>query len=764
MQTVRKDLDILFERNLKWRLLKRAFTSAEGLKVLINSFRYYDLANTGKINKDKWVDSLIANGLIIGISKDELAKLFDKYKEENTELIDYKKFAFDLFFKYKNKVSLNKVNQNNNNNYNNVYQQTESMINPKRYNNNSFLDIKETSPVSRSQQLPNINNYSLGYSTPLINRQLNNNYQNIRYNYANRNLNNNSENNMPIINYTCLNVNNVKNSLSYFKSKINRNNGLNYYRLILDLKSKSSPEDKILKNYLPIALQNIGVFYTQNELQNFFSALGCSEITLNTFSLSKMIELIKDEMNDYRKNIIINIFNNLCQLDNNNNALSLNILKENFKPEMHPEVLNNRRTKNDIYQQFCESLDIYAKLNNITNTINLEQFIDFYSGISSSIFDDTYFSYITNNVWGLSQENKNENNENNIVSTIQKSPSSPKISYNNLDIDKFNLNYNERNNLNDNNYNRNSSIKDRINNNSNAKINLPLFYYNRNNGLNNNNNLSKSTNFTENIDLNKINNSVLTPNNKARNDNILEINEQNYLNEVNNKRKSPYKNNINSNLMNQDLNLISSKKSIDISSIISKMKEIFILRGIKSIFSFQRMLLVYDINHTGQITLNHLQSIIQAYNYNFSSSELNNLFTKFDPDNTGFIQYNYLLNEIVGNMDMTRFRLIKKLYDALPKNQNGNINIDVFKNSFCPTKHYDVINGNKSNDEIYGEFLECFEIFREYNNNLKGGISKNELNYEEFCDFFGEISFGITNDFNFSNLVQNCWKIENEYY
>ena len=764
MQTVRKDLDILFERNLKWRLLKRAFTSAEGLKVLINSFRYYDLSNTGKVNKDKWVDAIYTNGLVIGISKSELAKLFDKYKEENTELIDYKKFAFDLFFKYKNKVSLNKVNQNNNNNYNNVYQQTESMINPKRYNNNSFLDIKETSPVSRSQQLPNINNYSLGYSTPLMNRQLNNNYQNIRYNYANRNLNNNSENNMPIINYTCLNVNSVKNSVSYFKSKINRNNGLNYYRLILDLKSKSSPEDKILKNYLPIALQNIGVFYTQNELQNFFSALGCSEITLNTFSLTKMIELIKDEMNDYRKNIIINIFNNLCQLDNNNNALSLNILKENFKPEMHPEVLNNRRTKNDIYQQFSESLDIYAKLNNLTNTINLEQFIDFYSGISSSIFDDTYFSYITNNVWGISQENRNENNENNIVSTIQKSPSSPKISYNNLDIDKFNLNYNERNNLNDNNYNRNSSIKDRINNNSNTKINLPLFYYNRNNDLNNNNNLSKSTNFTENNELNKINNSVFTPNNKARNDNILEINEQNYLNEVNNKRKSPYKNNINSNLMNQDLNLISSKKSIDISSIISKMKEIFILRGIKSIFSFQRMLLVYDINHTGQITLNHLQSIIQAYNYNFSSSELNNLFTKFDPDNTGFIQYNYLLNEIVGNMDMTRFRLIKKLYDALPKNQDGNINIDVFKNSFCPTKHYDVINGNKSNDEIYGEFLECFEIFREYNNNLKGGISKNELNYEEFCDFFGEISFGITNDFNFSNLVQNCWKIENEYY
>ena len=94
----------------------------------------------------------------------------------------------------------------------------------------------------------------------------------------------------------------------------------------------------------------------------------------------------------------------------------------------------------------------------------------------------------------------------------------------------------------------------------------------------------------------------------------------------------------------------------------------------------------------------------------------------------------------------------------------GNINIDTLKNSFCATSHYDVINGNKSNDEVYGEFLECIEIFRDYNNNLRGGISKDELNYEDFCDFFGEISFGIANDYNFGNLIQNCWKINNDYY
>ena len=139
MNSVKKDLDILFERNLKWRLLKRAFTSAEGIRVLVNIFRYYDVTNTGKINN--WVTAILDNGLLIGITKDQLTSLFDKYKEENTEMIDYKKFAFDLFFHPSN-MPLKKNNINNNYNYNNTEEVNNS---PKKYNNNIFLNINETS-------------------------------------------------------------------------------------------------------------------------------------------------------------------------------------------------------------------------------------------------------------------------------------------------------------------------------------------------------------------------------------------------------------------------------------------------------------------------------------------------------------------------------------------------------------------------------------------------------------------------------------------
>ena len=117
--------------------------------------------------------------MTIGISKEDLSKLFDKYKDENSETCDYKKFAFDLFFKHKNDMSLNKVNPNlnelndnskinNNNNYKQIqnininYNQTESSpLNNLRYNNNN-------PSVVQSQKYLNTNNNVLKNSMPIL--------------------------------------------------------------------------------------------------------------------------------------------------------------------------------------------------------------------------------------------------------------------------------------------------------------------------------------------------------------------------------------------------------------------------------------------------------------------------------------------------------------------------------------------------------------------------------------------------------------------
>ena len=512
MKSEKKDLDKIFERSLKWRLLKKSFTSVEGVRVLINNFRNYDLTNTGKINRDNWVKCLYSDGLTIGISKEDLSKLFDKYKDENSETCDYKKFAFDIFFKHKNNISLNKANPNGNimmnlndpndnskinNNIitNNNYIYTESSpLNNLRYNN-------EYSSVVQNQKYLNTNNNSLNNSMPFINTNKSsdingiNDDKNYRHYYIrSRGKNNNLDIDTSNINYSGFHVNLLNNAVNYFHSRIHVKNGLTYYRFISELKSKCINDDKILKSNLSLILQDVGIFYTQNELENLFDSLGCSEITVNYFHLSKILELIKDDMNDNRKKIITNAFNYLSKIENNsNNTISVNTLKAKFNANMHPSVLNGERNAKDIYDEFCQTLDIFVNLNNGKNNFNLGDFIEFYSGISPSIFDDSYFENIINNVWSI-------NNQNNSITSPMNT-----------------------NNSNINNYKKykNFSIRDRGNNKSHVRMNLPLFYYN----INSDNNfdkydkfhgLSKSINFKGNNNYNQNMDNAFTPNSRSR--------------------------------------------------------------------------------------------------------------------------------------------------------------------------------------------------------------------------------------------------------
>ena len=522
MKSEKKDLDKIFEKSLKWRLLKKSFTSVEAVRVLINNFRNYDLTNTGKINRDKWVSCLYSDGLTIGISKEDLGKLFDKYKDENSETCDYKKFAFDIFFKHKNNMSLNKVNPNGNNimdlndsndsndnskinnniNYKQIqntninYNQTESSpLNNLRYNNNN-------PSIAQNQKYLNTNNNALNNSMPFINTNKNIDINDINddkyyrhYYIRSRGKNNNLDMDTSNIYYSGFHVNSLNYAVNYFHSRIHVNNGLTYYRFISELKSKCANDDKILKSNLSLILQDVGIFYTQNELENLFDSLGCSEITVNDFSLSKIIELLKDEMNDNRKKIITNAFNYLCQTENNNNnTISVNTLKEKFNANMHPSVLNGARNAKDIYDEFCQTLDIFVNLNNGKNNFNLGDFIEFYSGVSPSIIDDSYFENIIKNVWLV-----NNNNDNIITSSTN--------------TDNSNIN----------NYNKykNFSMRDRVNNKSHVRMNLPLFYYN----INSDNNfdkydkfhgLSKSINFKGNNNYNQNMNNVFTPSSRSR--------------------------------------------------------------------------------------------------------------------------------------------------------------------------------------------------------------------------------------------------------
>jgi Ca2+-binding EF-hand superfamily protein len=227
---------------------------------------------------------------------------------------------------------------------------------------------------------------------------------------------------------------------------------------------------------------------------------------------------------------------------------------------------------------------------------------------------------------------------------------------------------------------------------------------------------------------------------------------------------SDFKNN--SNYSNED-NIINDKylaiqkntsNNNNSSGIIDQLRNKLISRGPKSIFNFQRMLSIYDYNHSGKISLENFTTIFLAYNLNFSISDIQNIFKHFDKEQTGSINYDLLTNSIIGQMNDRRKNIVQKVFDNFNKNDQSEVSMSEIKQKYNAWRHPDVVNGRKSREEEFGDFLDKLEIFREYNDNLKMSYSTT-MNLNEFLKFYTEISMCIKDDNLFDNILSNCWNI-----
>jgi hypothetical protein len=221
---------------------------------------------------------------------------------------------------------------------------------------------------------------------------------------------------------------------------------------------------------------------------------------------------------------------------------------------------------------------------------------------------------------------------------------------------------------------------------------------------------------------------------------------------------SPIKNNHSQIICHDTISEEANKDKYNYSQIIlNSLRNILIKRGNKSIFYLQRMLTNCDNEHTGNISFSDLNNIFRAYNFNIYFYDIKILFDLFDKNKVGVIQYDNLIKSIVGNMNEKRKELVIKIYQDLL--EDGYVNIKKMKCRFNSYKHPEVIKGNKTHEEAYGDFLECIQIYKEYMCN----INKNNndfFNLNEFFQFFNEISMYIEDDSDFDLLIFGCWDIK----
>lgn len=95
-----------FEKELRFKLTQKTKANHPEDTTLIRHFKYYDLYNTGKVNKDQFCQTIIKVGVNTLdqsvkhpslIYQKEIAQLFDLYDQDKDGAVDYKEFTGIVF-------------------------------------------------------------------------------------------------------------------------------------------------------------------------------------------------------------------------------------------------------------------------------------------------------------------------------------------------------------------------------------------------------------------------------------------------------------------------------------------------------------------------------------------------------------------------------------------------------------------------------------------------------------------------------------------
>ena len=798
-----EELRKIFEHEIKRKLAERARSSADEYRILMNGFKFYDYDYTGFVNETEFVKSILRTGLS-GFNDIDLRNLFKCYDNDknNSGKIDYKNYCSYLCGREELNPIPNSQNEKNN-----------EMQNQNIDNNNQQLNQKQKTPI-QNRKTPITQEETNKISQNINEQQIPPNQSNNPQPQMEEN-GQNVPNNQEAKEYFQKLVNSLK-------DKININNGITYYTFLYELKNGSDENNQLPINVLSNAFNSIGINLPQNDLNNFFNLLDFSNS--GKISLDDIINTIVDPIIDSRKYYIVNKFAKLDTEKKGEVLISLLKEKYNpkghpdvisgkiteeeaFKQFCYTlDIYCGMRMLKDVinYKQFLEYY------NGISSSILDENyFIDILNGvwdennnINININNDT-----TNNIQQNPQmQNDNANinmNMNNIMNTNigYQNNNNNNRRYNKKQIsDNIPMKYNDSyadNNIGINSlllgksshilpksfgkrsfkkFRTNLSQQDLNNLNSNQSMEK------QNEPINNNNNIIQESNSQNNYNkqnYNKVSMYQSSDLNQLGNNNNYDLNRYNRnirnkysYNPITNEYSQVNVNNFNiKNIKiktpitqhNPQSNIVqenSINKEQTTISALNKLKNIFYTKGSRFIFSFQRRLSLYDFNHSSMISLENFLYISSSFNFNISLEELELIFNFFDKEKKGSINYNNLIQTIIGQITPMRDTIIKNIFEQFNKDNNGNVSLGELKMLFNANNHPDVINKKKSRGEIYGEFLDMIETYKEYLENMRG-IYTSCLSLEDFINFYQIIGVDIEDDKIFEFMINNCWSNQN---
>mmetsp|Transcript_21592 Transcript_21592/g.15826 ORF Transcript_21592/g.15826 Transcript_21592/m.15826 type:complete len:169 (-) Transcript_21592:174-680(-) len=165
---------------------------------------------------------------------------------------------------------------------------------------------------------------------------------------------------------------------------------------------------------------------------------------------------------------------------------------------------------------------------------------------------------------------------------------------------------------------------------------------------------------------------------------------------------------------------------------IDRFKSKILGRGAKGLIGLKRQFKIMDSDGSGALDRQEFGKALQDYKVQVSEQEADQLFSIFDKNRDGTINFEEFMNAVLGELNATRRALVMEAFKKLDANGNGVLEIDEVKEKFEPSRHPDVKSGQKSVEECRYEF---FDLFQSHHNVAQSFQPNRSVELEEFMQY-----------------------------
>ncbi|CAG9332419.1 unnamed protein product [Blepharisma stoltei] len=188
--------------------------------------------------------------------------------------------------------------------------------------------------------------------------------------------------------------------------------------------------------------------------------------------------------------------------------------------------------------------------------------------------------------------------------------------------------------------------------------------------------------------------------------------------------------------------------------LLEAIREKLITRGSRGLLGLARQFKIMDDNDSGTLELEEFVKAFRDYRVSMSEEDAQLLFSYIDRDNNNTIDYNEFLRALSGPINPFRKSLVIQAFKKLDLDGSGAIDINDIRQLYDAKNHPEVRAGRKNEDEVLNEFLDTFEMHHNMGASRDGTVT-----YEEFEEYYNNISAGIDNDQYFEAMMNSTWKL-----